>query len=205
MAKILPFSARGARARLHQAQQKRQLVRLWRGRLEQGSFCGYVGGVGREFFLLRVIGDNLGDEGLYALRHRDITELETPEAHHRFIEKALSIRQFVPDLPKTFPLDTVNDVVAAAARRVPVLGVHVDNEEDNTEVCYIGRLAGIEDDGFNLQEIDADAQWLREPSFFSWDEVSTVSMDDPYAHALHAVAGTAPSLDHSDDGRGHGS
>lgn len=204
MGKIIPFGARGARARLRQAQQQRQLVRLWRGRLEQGSFCGYIGGVGREFFLLRIIGDSLADEGLYAMRHRDITELEAPEAHHGFIEKALAIRNVVPELPCEFPLDAVNDVVAAAARRTDVLSVHVDSEDDEA-VCYVGRLLGSDDDGFNLQEIDADATWLREPSFFAWDEISTVTMHDPYADALAAVAGTAPPLDHSDDGRGHGS
>src|SRR5699024_6529390 len=202
--KILPFGARGARARLRQAHHHHQLVRLWRGRLEQGSFCGYVGGVGREFFLLRVIGDNLTDEGLYAMRHRDITGLEAPEAHHRFNEKALALRHVVPELPCALPLDAVNDVVEPAGRPAPVMGVHVDSEDDN-EVCYIGRLLDTEDDGFNLQEIDADAHWLREPSFFAWDEVSTVSMDDPYASALATVAGTAPPLDQSDDGRGHGS
>ena len=87
--KILPFRARGTtRARLHQARQRRELVRLWREELEHGSFCGYVADVGREFFLLRVIGDGLTDEGLYAMRHRDVTELEAPEAHQRFIEQA---------------------------------------------------------------------------------------------------------------------
>lgn len=204
MSNILPFGARGARARLHQARQQHQLVRLWRGRLEQGSFCGYVGGVGREFFLMRVVGDTFTDEGLYAMRHRDVTRMETPEAHHRFIEKALQIKGVVAEFPSDFRLDATRDVIDDAIRRAPVLGVHVDSEDDN-EVCYIGRLIGTEDDGFSLQEIDADAKWLREASFFAWDEVSTVSMHDPYAEVLHAVAGTAPALDTSDDGRGHGS
>ncbi|HET8555329.1 MAG TPA: hypothetical protein VFL78_10920 [Rhodanobacteraceae bacterium] len=205
--KILPFRARAPRARLRQAQQQHELVRVWRGELEHGSFCGYVAGVGREFFLLRVIGDGLTDEGLYAMRHRDVTELEAPEAHHHFIEQALAIKHIVPHLPTAFPLDAVNDVVAAAAQRVPVMGVHVDSEED-AEVCYIGRLVDSDAEGFQLQEIDLDARWLDEPSFFAWDEVSTLSMHDPYAQSLLAVAGNAPPLkqvDDNDGGRDHGS
>lgn len=205
--KILPFRARGTtRARLHQARQRRELVRLWRDGLEHGSYCGYVAGVGREFFLLRVIGDGLTDEGLYAMRHRDVTELEAPEAHHGFIEKALAIKRVVPQLPAAFPLDAVNEVVVAAAQHAPVIGVHVDSEED-TEVCYIGRLVGSKDDGFLVQEIDPDARWMNEPSFFGWDEVSTLSMHDPYAQSLLAVAGDAPPLKQQDDdhGRDHGS
>jgi hypothetical protein len=35
---------------------------------------------------------------------------------------------------------------------------------------------------------------MREVSFFSWDEVSTISMEDSYAQSLLAVAGPAPAL-----------
>jgi hypothetical protein len=35
---------------------------------------------------------------------------------------------------------------------------------------------------------------MREASFFSWDEVSTVSIEDSYAQSLLAVAGPAPDL-----------
>jgi len=198
-ARILPFRARKTmRARLLQAREQRMLVRIWRGELEYGSFCGYVAGVGREFFLLRVIGDGLTDDGLYAMRHRDITELEAPEAHGAFVEKALAIKHIVPYLPTAFPLDAVNDVVVAASRRTPVMGVHVDNEEES-EFCYIGRLVGRSVEGFQLQEINPDGHWLDEPSPFAWDEVSTLSMDDPYARSLLVVAGHAPPLKQQDD------
>lgn len=206
MGTLLPFrDSASSRVRLHQAKARHELVRLWRGQLEPGSHCGYIAGVGHEFFLLRVIGDGLTDEGLVAMRHRDVTELEAPEAHHRFIEQALAVKHIVPELPVDFPLDAVNDVVRAAARRTSVVNVQVDSEEDS-DVCYIGRLLGSGNDGFQLQEIDPDAHWLREPSFFAWDEVSTLGMDDPYTHALLAVAGTAPPLANREGGDcGHAS
>ncbi|HEX7340214.1 MAG TPA: hypothetical protein VF271_09825 [Rhodanobacteraceae bacterium] len=200
MGTIVPFHHHhSSRVRLRQAHKRHELVRLWRGELEQGSYCGYVAGVGREFFLLRVIGDDLTDVGLVAMRHRDVTELEAPEAHHQFIERALAIKHVVPELPTEFPLDAVNDVVMAAAQQAPVLGVQVDSGED-ADLCYIGRLVTTGQEGFELQEIDPDAQWLHEASFFAWDEVSTLSMDDPYAQSLLAVAGEAPPLAHPNDG-----
>lgn len=204
MATILPFRGNtGARARLRQAQQQRELVRLWRDGLEHGSYCGYVAAIGHEFFLLRVIGDGITDEGLFVMRHRDVTELEAPEAHHRFIEKALAAKHIVPDLPLDFPLDSVTEVVQAAANMTSVLGVQVDSEEDS-EICYIGRLVKSDNDGFMLQEIDPDASWLREASFFAWSELSTLSMGDPYAQALLTVAGAAPSLQQPGNDRGQG-
>ncbi|NII10707.1 hypothetical protein [Oleiagrimonas sp. C23AA] len=193
MGKVIQFQTKGHRAQLLEAQRQRQLIRLWRGDMEHGSFCGYVAGIGREFFMLRVIGDGITDDGLYVMRHRDITELESPDKHATFMLKAIAHRGLRPQLPKDFPLEDISQVVRAAATRAPVIGIHVDSE-DEAEVCYIGRLIDTEDDGFNLQEISPDAEWLREPSFFAWDEVSTVSIDDPYATALAAVAGPVPEL-----------
>ncbi|WP_049621314.1 hypothetical protein [Frateuria defendens] len=201
MSKVIELKTTGQRAQLREAMQKQQLVRLWRGQLEQGSFCGYVGGVGREFFLLWVVGDGITYDGVYVMRHRDVTELESPDKHHVFMEKALALKHILPRPPRGFPLDGIREVVQAAGAMAPVIGVHVDSEDD-AEICYIGRLVGLEEDGFNLQEITPDAEWLSEPSFFAWDEVSTVSIEDSYAQALLAVAGTPPPLEHGDPGVG---
>ena len=202
MGNVIELKTTGQRAQLREAQQKHQLVRLWRGELEHGSFCGYVGGVGREFFLLWVVGDGITYDGMYVMRHRDVSELEAPDKHAPFMEKALVLKHLMPRTPRGFPLDDIRSVIQAAAAQAPVIGVHVDSE-DESEVCYIGRLVGVEEDGFNMQEISPDAEWLREPSFFSWDEVSTVSIEDGYAMSLLAVAGTPPPLEQGDSGVGH--
>lgn len=194
MGKIIELKTTGQRAQLREAQENRQLVRLWREELEHGSFCGYVGGVGREFFLLWVVGDTITYDGIYIMRHRDVSELEVPDKHALFMEKALTLKGLTPTLPQNFPLDSIREVVEAAARQSAVIGVHVDSEEE-AEVCYIGKLVSVEEDGFNMQEISPDAEWLREASFFSWDEVSTVSIEDGYAQSLLAVAGTAPPIE----------
>jgi hypothetical protein len=204
MSNIIELKTTGQRAQLREAQQNQQMVRLWRGELEHGSFCGYVGSVGREFFLLWVVGDGITYDGMYVMRHRDISELEAPDKHAVFMEKALTLKNMVPRPPRAFPLDNIRDVVQAASAMAPVIGIHVDSE-DEAEVCYIGRLVSVEEDGFNMQEITPDGEWLCEASFFGWDEVSTVTMEDGYAQSLLAVAGAPPPLVHgdSDVGRAH--
>ncbi|MCW8808688.1 MAG: hypothetical protein OQK79_11320 [Rhodanobacter sp.] len=199
MSNIIELKNTGQRAQLREAQQQQTLVRLWREELEHGSFCGYVGGVGREFFLLWVVGDGITYDGMYVMRHRDISELEAPDKHHAFFEKALALKHILPQPPRGFPLDNIRDVIQAAGAQAPVIGVHV-NSEDESEVCYIGRLDSVDDDGFHLQELSPDAEWMLEASFFSWDEVSTVSIEDGYALSLLAVAGPAPALVPSDSG-----
>ncbi|MGC1548346.1 MAG: hypothetical protein WA777_07430 [Rhodanobacter sp.] len=202
MGKIIELKTTGQRAQLREAQQKQHLIRLWRGELEHGSFCGFVGGVGREFLLLWVVGDGITYDGMYVMRHRDVSELEAPDKHAVFMQKALELKQLRPQPLSSFPLDGIREVVQAAGAMAPVIGVHVDSEEE-AEVCYIGRLVSVEEDGFNMQEISPDAEWLREASFFSWDEVSTVSIEDGYAQSLLAVAGLPPPLEQGDSGVGH--
>ena len=200
---IIELKTTGQRAQLREAQQNQTLIRLWRDDLEQGSFCGYVGGVGREFFLIWVVGDGITYDGMYVMRHRDITELEMPDKHHEFFEKALALKQILPRPPRGFPLDNIREVVKAAGALAPVIGIHVNSEEE-AEVCYIGRLASCDDDGFYMQEISPDAEWMRDVSFFTWDEVSTISMEDGYAQSLVAVGGSAPALEVGDGDTGVG-
>ncbi|HET9817869.1 MAG TPA: hypothetical protein VFP92_01725 [Rhodanobacteraceae bacterium] len=201
MGKVLKFKSSSPRPKLRGALQRSELVRVWRSDLEDGSFCGYLAGIGREWLLMWVVGDQIGFDGMYAMRLADITEVEAPDGHHVFMEKALAVRDIHPRLPRNFPLDDINQVVRATAEYAAVMCVHVDTEDEH-EVCYIGRPLGIEDDGFTLQEITPDAEWLREPSFFGWEEISTVSFDEPYAQVLLDVAGQPPRIDFAGSGFG---
>lgn len=191
MGKVVELKAQGARVRLREASEQRTLVRLWRSGLEAGSFTGYIVGVGREFFLLWAVGDYIGFDGLYALRHRDITELEAPDASHGFIEKAMALKDVRPEFPAAWDLDSAESVVRSACAMRGVIAVHVDTEGPS-EICFVGRLLEHEPEGFMLQEITPDAEWLREGSFFGYDEISAVAVLSPYNDALEMVAGEPP-------------
>ncbi len=171
MGKVLKFQSASPRPKLRGAMQRGELVRVWRSNLEEGSFCGYLAGIGKEWLLMWVVGDQISFDGLYALRLADISEVEAPDGHHVFIEKALAIRNVHPRLPRNFPLDDTTQVVRAAAEYAAVI-------------------------------ITPDAEWLREPSFFGWDEISTVSFDEPYAQVLLDVAGQPPRIDFAGSGFG---
>lgn len=196
MTKIVQLKTRGVRAELRQAWTERTLVRLWRAKLEPGSFSGYVAHLGPDFFLLWVVGDYIGFDGLYALRYRDVTELELPDGNHRFLEKAIALKGLAPAWPPQFALESVADIVRAAAAERPVIAIHVDTEGEN-EVCYVGRQLAFEPEGFTVQEISPDAEWLVEPSYFGYDEISAISFGGPYSEALAQVAGAPPPVNPS--------
>lgn len=194
MNKIVELKPKSIPARLREALRERVLVRIWRENLEPGSFTGYIAAVGQDRFLLWALGDYIGFDGMFVLRYKDVTRLETPDHHADFLEKAIKLRKLDPELPITFPLDDLQQILAAAAERAPVTSIYVDTEAEN-EICYIGKLLGFEQEGFTVQEVSPHAEWLREPSFFGWDEVSCISMNEPYALALFEVAGNPPPLE----------
>lgn len=191
MTKVVELRQRGLRARIREAHESGALVRLWRAEHEAASFSGYVAALGKEFFLLWALGDYIGFDGLYALRYRDVTEIEVPDKNAGFLAKAMKLRGIEPDWPADFGLDDVEQVMRSAAQHARVVGVHVDTEGED-EVCYVGRLLGFDGDGILLQEITPDAEWLRETSFFGFDEVSAVALRGPYHEALVEVAGPPP-------------
>lgn len=194
VSKVVELRPKSVPARLREAMRERTLVRVWREQLEPGSFTGYVAAVGKERFLLWVLGDYIGFDGYFVLRYRDVSRLEAPDQHASFLERAIALRKLDPQLRTDFPLDDLNAVLTMASAQAPVISVYVDTEAES-EVCYIGRLLGFEGDGFNLQEISPHAEWLRESSSFGLEEVSAISMQEPYALALSEVAGAPPALE----------
>jgi len=204
MNKVVELRPKSIPARVREAHRQRTLVRVWRDKLEPGSFTGYVAAVGKERFLLWVLGDYIGFDGWFVLRYRDVSQLETPDQYASFLEQAISRRKLDPQFKLEFPLDDLPTILRAAAELAPVLSIYVDTEAES-EVCYIGKLLGFDGDGCNLQEISPHAVWLREESAFGWEEISAISVLEPYAIAPAEVAGCAPALEASvnEPGRQH--
>lgn len=194
MKKITELKQRGVRAALREAYEKGTLLYLWRFSNEAAGFTGRIMAMGKEFLLMWVLGDHIDYDGMYALRYRDITGVESPDVNTRFLEKAMTVKDIKPGFADaaTFALDDVESVLRSAAEHAPLLAVHVDGEGE-TEICYVGRLLGFEGDGFLLQEISADAEWQHEASFFAFHEVSAVAFEGPYLEVLAKVAGPPPS------------
>jgi hypothetical protein len=201
MTNVIELKPKSIPARLREAGRERSLVRLWREQHEPGSFTGYVAALGRERFLLWSLGDHIGFDGYFVLRYRDVTKLEVPDQHAQFLENAIALRGLLPSWPESFPLDDLNTMLRAASELAPVLSVYLDTEAE-VETCYVGRLLDFEQEGFTVQEISPNAEWLTEASGFGYDEVSAISMQEPYALALAEVAGQPPPLDHSQTGQG---
>lgn len=195
MASISVLPARGFRAQLREAMTQKSVVRVWRDDLETGNYCGFVGGVGAEFFLLWVIADDLSFGGLQVLRHVDVTRVEAPDEHHHFYKKALAAQNLLVWFPENFNLDNAKDMVASANKLATVISVEVDEDTEDMEgLCFfVGEVVDIPTpselpEGFAMREIDPDGEWAPISSYFGWDEILGLTICDNYARTLYAVA-----------------
>ena len=77
-----------------------------------------------------------------------------------------------------------------AGRAFPLVAIHT--EEEDPEVCFIGRVLGVTQRRLRLVEINTDATWESEPTEYRLDAITRVDFGGGYEDALHIVGGDPP-------------
>jgi len=67
--------------------------------------------------------------------------------------------------------------------------VTVHREAIDPDVCWIGRILGVERGRVSVLEITPDATWEEKPESFGLSEITRVSFGGDYETALHLVGG----------------
>ena len=78
-------------------------------------------------------------------------------------------------------------LLVSAGRHFPLVTVH--REGIDPDVCWIGRVLGIERGRVSLLEITPDATWEEKPESFRLNEITRVNFGGDYETALHLVGG----------------
>ncbi len=78
-------------------------------------------------------------------------------------------------------------MLLSAGRSFPLVTVH--REAIDPEVCWIGRILGVERSRVSLLEITPDATWEEKPECFRLSEITRVNFGGDYETALHLVGG----------------
>ncbi len=175
------------RNKLESARQDHLLVRLWRDTIEEGFATGYVTGVGPEFFLFCVVGDEITFNGFHVMRIGDVTELEAPHEFSGFIERALHLRKEIEPVLPDPDLSTVRSIIESVTRSFPLVTIH--REDVSTEVCHIGRAITVDDDCVRLREMSPDAVLYDEPEDYLLREITRIDFGGGYERALWLVGG----------------
>lgn len=173
------------------ALRERRFVRFSR-RFEQSPVRGYVLDIGPKFFLLALVSDRIWFDGFEGFRISDVREMRT-DPYARFAEVALRKRgERLPKKPRV-GIASTEKLLLSAGHAFPLVTIH--REEVDPDVCWIGRVLGVERGRVLLREIKPDATWENSPTEFRLSEITRVNFGGDYENALHLVGGVGPSGD----------
>ncbi len=201
MSTVVPFKARGVRAELRDAFERRVPLRILRDRLQPGVIHGYVVALSKDFCLLAEVGDAIRFDGYIAIAVADISALEV-DPSREFVDRALALRGEALCVPEDFELDDWAAIARSAAVCAPLISVNMVEEEDG-EISYVGQLAGFEQQALVLRELDPNANWYPDTGLYEFEAIGSIGFGSGYLDALWQVAGSpgdpqAPRLPRSD-------
>jgi len=174
---------------LEAAARRKLLVRFTRP-FEQGSVNGYVLAVGPRWLLSALVGDGIRFNGFQCFRLRDVRKLQIPHPHAEFFKAALKKRgERLPRRPRV-SVASIEELLRSANQSFPLVTIH--REAIDPDVCWIGRVLGMDRRRVTLLEIDPDACWDDGPTHFRLNEITRVDFGGDYEDALYMVGGPPP-------------
>lgn len=172
-------------ARLVDAMRRREFIRFSR-RFESSKIRGYVLDVGPQFFLLALVSDRIWFDGFECFRINDVKELR-PDPYATFVEASLKKRGEGRQKKPRVTVANIEGLLLSASKAFPLVTIH--REQVDPDVCWIGRVQGVNRGRVSLLEIGPDAVWEDKPEAYRIREITRVNFGGDYENALHLVSG----------------
>jgi hypothetical protein len=170
---------------LQTALANRDLVRLTRG-FDDVTAKGYVLAVGRAYFLVALVSDQLRFDGFACLRVKDLKSIDA-DPYRTFSEAALKQRGLRrPRVPR-LTMDTARTILESACAICPLVTLH--REEVDPEVCHIGQVVSTNRTQVALLEISPHAVWDQTATSYPLREITRIDFGGSYEEALLLVGG----------------
>jgi len=172
-------------AELLDAMHRQEFIRFSR-RFESSKIRGYVLDAGPQFFLLALVSDRIWFDGFECFRIKDVKSLRS-DPYAPFAEAALKKRsERRPKKPRV-SVANIEELLLSAGKAFPLVTIH--REEVDPDVCWIGRVQGVNRGRVSLLEIGPDAIWEDKPGEHRIREITRVNFGGDYENALHLVGG----------------
>ena len=84
----------------------------------------------------------------------------------------------------------IKDLLLSAREAFPLVTIH--REQVDPDVCWIGRVHGVNRGRVSLLEIGPDAAWGDTPEEYRIREITCVNFGGDYENALYLVGGEPP-------------
>jgi hypothetical protein len=180
----MPKKISSLETNLLKAQKERLIVQFART-FEQGTFVGYVLGVGPEFFMLASLNDGFQFENYVCLRMKDVQRLNCPAKYAPFY---LAVRKIRGDkMPRNLKLDLTNAATILKSAAPSLVTIHRETRDPN--VCKIGFALSSNKTTLEMIEIDPNAQWETDPTYLRFKHITRIDLPGPYERALLSVGG----------------
>lgn len=175
--------------RLEDAVRDHRLVRLSR-RFEHSAIRGYALEIGPIFFLFTLVSDRVHFDGFECFRVKDIKGIK-PDPYATFVEAALKKRRERRPRKPSVNVASIEELLLSASRAFPLVTIHT--EVGDPDVCWIGRILGVNRGRVSLLEINPDATWDNRPAEHRLNDITRVNFGGEYEDALHLVGGEPKS------------
>jgi hypothetical protein len=178
------MNADAIRERLRSFAGSRKKVRLTRAIPSEARHNGFVLAVGRDWVLILQLHD-FYPEGYTALRIEDITDLRSGD-YERHWERMLAGEGILDRvaLPHDVPLDDVSSLLKSLQLRGDNVIVECEDEEEDIEDFYIGRLLSVDDDSICFANFDGLGRWDEAPHTIRFEEITRVQFETPYVRTF---------------------
>ena len=180
---------------LRQLAGTQRKVLITRARPSEPSIGGFVVDVSSELVLLAQY-DGFYLDGFGAFLVRDVLEVRSGE-YERQWEKMLAGE----GLPTSFDKESLPSVADLPSlltdlqRRGQNVIVECEDEDEDLEDFYIGRILEIREDHILFANFDALGQWDAEASEIFFDEITRVQLETPYGRIFSKyLEGPCPLL-----------
>jgi len=155
-------------------------------RYNTSTTSGYVLAVGPEFFLLQLVDDTIRFNGFECFRINGIAKLKV-DPYSSFVETALKKRKQKRSKTPRINLQSLSKILESSAKDFPLVTIHT--ERIDPDVCYIGRVMGIDKTNLLLLEIRPGAVWATQPTRYKLRDITRVGFGGGYEDALFIVGG----------------
>jgi hypothetical protein len=177
---------KNSQSQLLRALTTRTLVRIERS-LEHCFVDGYVVAVAKKWFVMHVLGDGITFIGYQSYRVKDLNALVTPAPYAEFQEAVIRKRKLRRIIPRGLDLSSTSTLLSSANAKFPLITIHC--EEQDPELCYIGRVTAISRTSVELNEVTPNATWENGLSTYPLAQITRVDFGGPYEEALALIAG----------------
>lgn len=173
------------KAQLKEALRFGFVVCVTREAIDAGRDLGRVVAVGKEWFLLQIIGDHMRYDGYGLLRIEDVTQLDAPHRYAEFVDRALTLRGEAGGEVPAIDFKSTRSVLRSACAAARVVSIHW--EALAPDECSIGRVDEEHRHEFSFREVNPSARWNRDHAEHRYADLTRIDFLRGYEEALADV------------------